>query len=156
MKTQIGIKDSNMEAVAQELGKILADENILYLKTKNAHWNVQGHDFHEKHIFFEGQFQQLDSIIDRVAERIRSIGHFAPASMKAFLELTRFTETLHKQNDAPGFISELLCDHESIIITLREKIHPFGNDFKDLGSADFITGIMEEHEKMAWFLRSHL
>lgn len=26
----------------------------------------------------------------------------------------------------------------------------------DSGSSDFITGLMEEHEKMAWILRSHL
>jgi starvation-inducible DNA-binding protein len=39
---------------------------------------------------------------------------------------------------------------------LREHIKPFANEFDDLGTSDFITGLMGTHEKMAWFLRSHL
>lgn len=156
MKTQIGITDSNREAVAKVLAKILADETVLYTKTKNAHWNVEGQDFYDKHKFFETQFEELDGIIDRIAERIRSLGHYAPATLKVFLELTQLTEVSSEKNDSNGFMKELLSDHQAIIISLRENIHPFANDFKDYGSSDFITGLMEDHEKMAWFLRSHL
>lgn len=156
MKTQIGITEKNTEAVSDALSKILADENVLYTKTKNAHWNIVGTDFYDKHKFFEMQFGQLDEMIDNVAERIRSIGHYAPATLKAFLSLTHLTEAASEKNDSQGFIKELLADHESVIIILREHIKPFANDFHDLGSSDFITGLMEKHEKMAWFLRSHL
>jgi starvation-inducible DNA-binding protein len=156
MKTVIGITDPNRQSVANELSKVLADETVLYIKTKNAHWNVEGVDFYDKHKFFETQFGQLDELIDRVAERIRSIGHYTPASLKSYLSLTHLTEQTREKNDSQGFIKELLEDHESIIIILREQIKQFSNDFHDLGSSDFITGIMEEHEKMAWFLRSHL
>ncbi len=156
MKTELGITDTNRQAVATELAKILADENVLYIKTKNAHWNIEGADFYDKHKFFESQFGQLDEFIDSVAERIRSIGHYAPATLKSYLSLTHLTEKNRENNDSQGFIKELLEDHESIIINLREHIHSFANDYHDLGSSDFITGLMESHEKMAWFLRSHL
>ncbi len=156
MKTEIGINDANRLAVAVELFKVLADETVLYIKTKNAHWNIVGTDFYDKHKFFETQFGQLDEMIDNVAERIRSIGHFAPATLKSYLSLTHLTEQSNQANTSQGFINELLQDHESIIIILREHIKPFTNDFHDLGSSDFITGLMETHEKMAWFLRSHL
>lgn len=156
MKTQVGITESHRGAVAIILAKILADENVLYIKTKNAHWNIEGHDFYHKHLFFEAQFGQLDTIIDRVAERIRTLGHYAPATLKSYLSLTHLTEVTREDNDSEGFVKELLNDHESIIIILREHIKPFATDFLDLGSSDFITGLMQEHEKMAWFLRSHL
>lgn len=156
MKIEIGINASNRQKVANELAKILADENVLYMKTKNAHWNVQGADFYDKHIFFEKQFGQLDEIIDSVAERIRSIGHYAPATLKSYLSLTCLTEASAEQNDGQGFIKELLADHESIIITLRAHITQIATDLHDLGTSDFITGLMEKHEKMAWFLRSHV
>lgn len=156
MKTRIGIKEQNREKVSSVLAKLLADENILYIKTKNAHWNVKGADFYEKHVFFETQFKEIDSIIDDIAERIRSIGHYAPGTLKAFLELTELTEITREKNDSQGFMKELLADHEAIIISLRGNIHPLANEFKDLGTSDFITGLMETHEKMAWFLRSHL
>ena len=156
MKTNIGISDENSKAVADELAKILADEYVLYTKTRNAHWNVLGPDFFEKHKFFEGQYEQLDVFIDDVAERIRTLGHYPPASLKSFLALTQLTEATSEKNNSSGFIKELLSDHESIIITLREHIRTFTDKYHDLGTSDFVTGLMENHEKMAWFLRSHL
>jgi starvation-inducible DNA-binding protein len=94
--------------------------------------------------------------MDSVAERIRSIGHYAPATLKSFLSLTHLTEYSEAKNDSLGFIKELLADHESIIEFLRGNINPFASEFHDLGTSDFITGLMEDHEKMAWMLRSHL
>lgn len=73
MKTSIGITESNLNAISKDLAKLLADENVLYVKTKNAHWNVNGDDFFEKHKFFESQIDQLDELIDSIAERIRTI-----------------------------------------------------------------------------------
>ncbi len=156
MKTAIGISDENRQKIATELAKVLSDETVLYIKTKNAHWNIEGADFYDKHKFFETQFGQLDEMIDTVAERIRSIGHYAPATLKSCLSLTHLTEQTRESNDSQGFIKELLEDHESIIIILREHIKSFANDFYDLGTSDFVTGLMETHEKMAWFLRSNL
>jgi starvation-inducible DNA-binding protein len=155
MKTVIGITETNRQAVATKLSKILADETVLYIKTKNAHWNIEGVDFDDKHKFFETQFVQLDEMIDSVAERIRSIGHYAPAALKSYLILTQLSEQTREKNDSSGFIKELLEDHESIIMGLREHIKSFTDDFNDLGTSDFVTGLMESHEKMAWFLRSH-
>jgi starvation-inducible DNA-binding protein len=156
MQPNIGIKPENLSAVSHLLNGILADEFLLYTKTRNAHWNVEGPDFHDKHKFFEAQYEQLDEIMDEVAERIRILGHYAQATLKDFLKLTRLTEQMREKNDSAGFIRELLADHETIIIAMRECIDRFANEFRDAGTSDFITGLMEEHEKMAWMLRSHL
>jgi starvation-inducible DNA-binding protein len=156
MNASIGITPANLQAVAGQLSKLLADEFLLYTKTRNAHWNVEGKDFHSMHIFFEQQYEALDETMDSVAERIRQLGHYAPATLQSFLSLTHLTEKLGERNDSPGFIRELLTDHENIIIFLRENITRFANDYGDAGTSDFITGLMEEHEKMAWMLRAHL
>jgi starvation-inducible DNA-binding protein len=156
MKASIGITPANLQSVATELCKLLADEFLLYTKTRNAHWNVEGTDFHSMHVFFEQQYEQLDEIMDSVAERIRQLGHYAPATLKAFLNLTHLTEQLGERNDSLGFIKELLTDHENIIIFLRENINRFAGEYGDAGTSDYITGLMEDHEKMAWFLRAHI
>ncbi|HVW61565.1 MAG TPA: DNA starvation/stationary phase protection protein [Puia sp.] len=156
MNTNIGISQQNLQKVAAELSKLLADEFVLYTKTRNAHWNVEGPDFHSMHIFFEQQYNALDETMDSVAERIRQLGHFAPATLKSFLSLTHLTEISREKNDSQGFLKELLVDHENIIIFIRENINRFANEYGDLGTSDFITGLMEEHEKMAWMLRAHL
>ena len=156
MKANIGITNEHEQGVATILSKILADEYVLYTKTRNAHWNIEGPDFYSVHKFFETQFGELDEFIDSVAERIRSLGHYAPATLASFLELTHLTEMSRNKNDSHGFIKELMEDHESIIIHLRENINPLIEKYLDSGTSDFITGLMEQHEKMAWFLRAHL
>jgi len=156
MNPEIGIKKENLSKVAQALSGFLSDEFLIYLKTRNAHWNIEGPDFHQMHKFFEEQYEQLDETMDQVAERIRMLGHYAPATMRSYLELTHLTEQSREKNDSAGFIKELLGDHESIIIRLRENINLFSSELNDLGTSDFITGLMETHEKMAWMLRAHL
>jgi starvation-inducible DNA-binding protein len=156
MKTSIGIKTENLAKVAEVLIQTLADEFILYTKTRKAHWNVEGADFYNKHLFFESQYQQLDTIVYDLAERIRILGHYAPATLREYLELTHLSESHLEGNDSLTYIKELLSDHESIIIHLRENIENFAVEFRDSGTSDYITGLLETHEKMAWILRSHL
>jgi len=129
---------------------------LLYTKTKNAHWNIEGPDFYDKHKFFEVQYKQLDDIMDNLAERIRILGHYASTTLKRFLQLTHLSEEFDHETDSRGFVKALLTDHESIIIHYRKNIGRFANEFNDQGTADFISGVMEEHEKMAWMLNEHL
>ena len=156
MVPKIGITSENLASVAHKLSSILADEFVLCTKTRRSHWNVEGPDFHSKHLFFESQYKQLDEIVDSVAERIRSLGHYTPATLKNFLELTHLSEVVHEKNDGSGFIRELLNDHESVTIKLRELAGEFANELMDAGTSDFVTGLMETHEKIAWMLRAHL
>jgi starvation-inducible DNA-binding protein len=156
MKVAIGITPEHRAEVANALNRLLADEHILYIQTRNAHWNVEGPDFLTKHRFFEEQYHQIETMIDDVAERIRTIGHYAEGTLSGFLKLTHLTEQTREKNDSAGFMKSLLEAHESIIIHLRENIERVASDWNDAGTSDFITGLMETHEKMAWMLRAHL
>ena len=156
MDAKIGIKEPNRAAVSEELAKHLADEFLLYTKTRKAHWNVEGIDFMSKHEFFETQYKQLAKIVDAVAERIRKLGHYAPATMQKYLELTHLSEEMPDKNDSATYIKELLSDHEQIIMHYRANVEPFMDEYHDAGTSDFITALIEEHETMAWFLRAHL
>lgn len=155
MKPNIEISNENMKEVATLLNILLADEYLLYTKTRNAHWNIQGNNFSELHKFFKSQYGSLDIIIDDTAERVRALGHFALGSLKNFLKVARLVEQNDDFGDQNHVIQTLLQDHESIICSLRKDITIVSDEFKDLGTADFMTGLMERHEKMAWMLRSH-
>jgi starvation-inducible DNA-binding protein len=156
MKTTIGISVENREVVAHQLAKLLADEFVLYTKTLRAHWNLEGPDFHSVHLYFEELYQQAADRADDVAERIRQLGHYAPASLKSFLLLTHLSEQEDAGNDSLTLIRGLLHDHESIIEFIRGNINEFQTAHKDAGTSDFVTGLLEKHEKIAWMLRAHL
>lgn len=156
MKATIGIKKDNREAVVEMLKQLLADEHVLYTKYRNAHWNVEGIDFHSKHVFFEEEYGKLESTIDEVAERVRMLGFYSPGSMQQFLELSELKENGPEQNDSASFMKVLLEDHESIIKFIRKNIGDNAEAHNDEGTADFITATMQMHEQMAWMLRSSL
>ncbi|RYY57180.1 MAG: DNA starvation/stationary phase protection protein, partial [Chitinophagaceae bacterium] len=92
MKVNIGISEKNRQAVALELNKLLADEHVLYNKTRNYHWSVEGPSFMEFHKLYEGQYTELAETIDQIAERIRTIGHFAEGRLKEILQLASLDE----------------------------------------------------------------
>jgi len=152
----IGITEQHRQAVATELNKLLADEFLLYTKTRKFHWNVEGMHFHDLHLFFEKQYEELAGIVDEVAERIRKIGHYAIGSMAQFLEETRLLEHADDSTDALAMVQNLLDDHEAIIRILRKDVPAFEDKQKDAGTSDFVNGLMERHERMAWMLRSML
>lgn len=156
IRANIGITQEHLAEISQVLGHILADEYVLYTKTLNAHWNMEGRDFHAMHAFFKSQYTEIGNIIDMVAERMRMLGHYAPATMKQFLELTHLTEQSREKNDSAGFINELLSDHESIIIYIRSQLSHLDTQIRDQGTSDYLTGLVQYHEKIAWMLRAHL
>lgn len=155
MKANIGLGEKPRDSVAKILNTLLADEFVLYVKTRRFHWNVVGPDFGELHKFFEGQYEALDDIVDEVAERARALDAIAAGSMKDFLSLARIKEQAGKNPDAAGMLAALLADHEAVIRSLRKDLDT-ADRLGDAGTNDFLTGLMEQHEKMAWMLRSYL
>lgn len=156
MEPNIGLSDSQRKGVIDLLSKGLADEQVLYTKTRNYHWNVVGPQFHDLHKFLESQYEALAESIDDIAERIRSIGGKSPGTLAEFVKLARLKEEPGRLPNARTMIANLLADHESVIRQLREDIDHCEEKFDDAGTADFLTSKMEDHEKMAWMLRACL
>jgi starvation-inducible DNA-binding protein len=156
MKPNIGVSDGDSQAVAKILNTVLADEYLLYTKTRNFHWNVVGPQFNDLHKFFETQYEELDDFIDEVAERARSVGGHALGTLAELGKAARLKEDPGQYPDATGMLTRLLADHESLIRDLRADLVTVLDKHGDAGTSDFLTGLMEKHEKMAWMLRSFL
>ncbi len=135
---------------------ILSDEMTLYIKTRKFHWNVAGESFMELHKLFEKQYSELEIIIDEVAERINKLGGKTIGTMNEFTLLSRIVEHPNKYPVQKAMISELLSDHEMIISELRKDIDVCADECHDVGSADLLTGILQQHESIAWILRRYL
>jgi starvation-inducible DNA-binding protein len=148
----IGIADGDRKAIADGLSRLLADSYTLYLKTHNFHWNVEGPMFNTLHLMFEGQYTELALAVDLIAERIRSLGHPAPGSYKAFAGLTSIDEAADKV-PAEDMIRQLARDHETVAKTAR-SVFPLCDAANDEPTADLLTQRMQLHEKTAWMLRA--
>jgi starvation-inducible DNA-binding protein len=156
MKPNLDIPDKSRAALVNILNDLLSDEYLLYTKTRNYHWNVVGPQFNDLHKFFEAQYEALDEFIDEVAERARTLGGRALGTLAEFGKHARLKERPGDVPDARGMLADLLADHETLVRQLRDDLETAMEKHKDAGTSDFLTGLMEKHEKMAWMLRAFL
>ena len=150
----IGIGEKDRREIAAGLSRLLADNFTLYLKTHNFHWNVTGPMFRTLHIMFEEQYNELWTANDVIAERIRSLGVFAPATFKEFSRLA----TIKEEDGVPQalqMVRQLVDGHETAARTARGVLETAENA-SDAPTADLMTERLQVHEKTAWMLRSLL
>lgn len=156
MTPNIGIPKKHLVKSISILEKALADEMVLYVKTRKFHWNVAGENFMELHQLFQEQYTELEEIIDVIAERINKLGGKTIGTMKEFSDATRLKETPGEYPVQMDMIALLLNDHEALIKHVRKDIGLTDVKSNDIGTIDFLTGILEQHETIAWVLRRYL
>ena len=155
-KVNIGLTDKQRQSVVDLLNQGLADTYLLLVKTKKYHWDVVGPQFMTLHKLWQAHYEALTINVDIIAERIRTLGGYPLGTMEGFLKICSLKEDAGTIPTVTGMVSQLLADHEHIVRNLREHIEHCSNEFKDDGTADFLTGLMVEHEKIAWTLRSFI
>ena len=139
---------------ARALAKVLADTYLLYLKTHNFHWNVEGARFRSLHQMFEEQYQALWASVDDIAERIRALGQYAPGTYAKFkvLAAVKETEELPKCDD---MLRELICDNETVVDTIKAGLFA-AQSAADDATAGLLTDRLMYHEKQIWMMKSTL
>ena len=148
------IKNESMQkSVCELLNVLLANEYVLYTKLRNFHWNVVGPHFQDYHKFFEETYNEVEEDIDETAERIRTLNQRPLSSMKEFLEHTTLKESVQTHMSASQMLDELINDYEHLILTFNENIATC-DEIGDVGTEDFLTGMMQEYEKKLWMLKS--
>ncbi len=156
MQPNIGLSTKNLKNITGLLSLVLADAMVLYTKTRKFHWNVSGESFMELHKLFEKQYKMLEEAIDEIAERINKLGTKTPGTMQEFLEMSSLREYPGRYPSQKQMLSELLKDHEAVIVQLRQYIDDCDEKFGDIGTSDFLTDLLKEHETTAWTLRRYL
>lgn len=156
MELHIGLKKEFLKKSVQQLKQVLANEMVLYVKTRNYHWNIKGQRFGPMHKLFESQYEKEAEWIDEIAERIRMLGQVSPGSMEEFLKLATLKESVNESFSEKEMLQSLLADQESIIVELRNGVDFTQDECHDIGTSDFLTGLLRDHEQMAWITRSHL
>ena len=150
----IGLTDEQRQGVVDLLNKDLSDSYLLVIKTKKFHWDVVGPQFRTLHQLWDEQYEAISMNIDAIAERTRALGGYPIGTAKGFLDNATIREHSGDLPDAEAMVERLVGDHEQIIRNLRSHIDECSDSFHDEGTADFLTALMEQHEEMAWMLRS--
>jgi starvation-inducible DNA-binding protein len=155
MKSNLGITETHLKLIAEDLNKILADEVVLYTKVRNYHWNIQGEIFQKLHSLYEDQFRDIGKLIEQVADRLRVLSQHIEARLTDFLKMTNLIEQPYSmtKNDQ---LKNLMASHETIINNLRRLIPVFFDQYKDHGGSEFLTKMLLQHEKMTRIISDQL
>ncbi|HEY9763167.1 MAG TPA: Dps family protein [Trichocoleus sp.] len=152
----IGLSEEQRLGVVNLLNSDLADAYLLQIKTKKYHWDVVGPQFRTLHEMLEEQYQALSENIDAIAERIRALGGYPLGTAEGFLSAASLKEHPGDLPRATEMVERLASDHEQVIRNLRDHVDQCSDEYHDEGTADFLTGLMEQHEEINWMLRSFL
>ena len=149
----IGVKEDQRAKVAKELSRFLACTYTLYMKTLYYHWNVTGKEFHTLHELFEKQYEDLHAAGDKLAERIRALGHFTPGTFRDYIKLSSIEEDSSLPRNASDMIEHLLKDNETCSKEAR-KVLEVAEKAEDEVTVDMMVSRMSTHDEAAWMLRS--
>jgi starvation-inducible DNA-binding protein len=152
MQIDIGIDEEGRDRSAQALTKLLADTYALYLKTHGYHWNVEGPHFQQLHALFMEQYTEMWNAVDELAERVRALGEYAPASYSQMAKLSSITEETGQPN-WQDMVVNLANGHHEVAKSAREVLR-VAEDIGDDATADVVTPRITLHEKTAWMLRA--
>jgi starvation-inducible DNA-binding protein len=152
MASNVGLADEAKRERAAALSKVLADTFVLYLKTHNFHWNVEGPQFRGLHEMFEEQYRNLWDAIDDIAERVRALGQPAPGTTGKFRELAEIKEN-ERIPAATEMLRELVKDNEAATRTIRAALSTT-QAAGDEATAGLLTDRLTYHEKQLWMMNS--
>lgn len=147
-----GIEAKDRKEVAKALQHGLADTYSLYLKTLGVHWNIVGPAFYSVHKLTEAQYEDMHAAADVVAERIRALGHIAPASFGDYTKLS-IIDSSETPKDADAMLQGLIADNEAIAKRMRDFVE-IAEEADDVFTADLLTARIGKHEENAWMLRA--
>lgn len=140
------------KALVTGLNKVLADSFVLYFKTHSFHWNVTGPNFKSLHTFFEEMYTEQWNAIDEIAERLRSLGEWAPETLKNILSTASIKEA-GQMPDAEGMVEILAADNRALVETMKSALKK-ASDAGDEVTAGLLVERIAIHEKNAWMLES--
>ena len=143
-----------MEELQKAAKVAFASSFAFYLKAHNFHWNVTGPQFTSLHQLFMTQYTEQWTALDQIAERIRALGHAAPATYTEFHKLASIKE-VNGVPKAEEMVRHLVMAQEATARTAR-NLFPLVDKANDQPTADLLTQRIEIHEKTAWMLRSIL
>lgn len=138
----------------ESLRHALADSYAFALRAQNYHWNVTGPHFSEYHKFFGEVYEEVNDGIDIIAEGIRTLDQFAPASFKRFKELSMIEDELSIP-DGIVMISRLMHENEKVLHSLTVA-YEVAEQQKRYGISNLLQDRITAHEKHGWMLRSFL
>ena len=101
------------------MNQLLADTITLRDLVKKHHWQVAGPTFYQLHLLFDKHYEEQNTLVDAIAERIQLLGGVSIAMAHDVADTTLIPRPAKGREEAPVQISRLLHAHEIVLKEAR-------------------------------------
>jgi len=105
----------------EQLQQVFANNFVAYFRAHVAHVNIMGRNFYSDHKLLGKIYEDLQGQIDTVAELLRSLGEFMPASLEQVMG-TSTVSLADVTGDAEELLEEIKADLENLKADYEELI----------------------------------
>lgn len=143
-----------MDELKTQLKTTFAVVFSFYVKVHGFHWNVVGEEFYSYHKMFQKIYEDVYDSIDPLAEHIRVLGTFVPASLQRIQTLSKIADQ-SEVPDAKKMLEQLQSDNQIVIASLSDAFSE-ASKLNKQGLMNFLADRIDQHEKWGWFIKSSL
>lgn len=141
-----------MEDMINKLNIFLSDLNVFYRKLQNYHWNIKGSDFFTVHAKLEEYYNEMNILIDEIAEHILSIEGEPLGTLKDYLNKTNIVEAENKKVNSTTVFNEIIKDY-SILLKNAYDIKSIADTNSESKTSALMDNIIEDYTKKLWMLK---
>ncbi len=141
-----------MEDILNDLNTFLSDLNVFYRKLQNYHWNIKGRDFFTIHAKLEEYYDEVNGLVDEIAEHILSLGGQPLGTLRDYLNTTKIVEAENKKVNSTVILDEIIKDYSTL---LQDAIHTkkLADTHSETKTSALMDNIIENYTKKLWMLR---
>ncbi len=150
----IGLNQNQTNELVEKLNKLLANYQVFYQNTRGFHWNIRGEKFFELHLKFEELYNNLQTKIDEIAERILTLGGTPHHSFSKYIDNSTI-KAVENTTEARACVQSIL-DSLQVIISLQRDILEQSAKYNDEGTNAIMSDYIREQEKLVWMYLSFL
>lgn len=150
----IGLDSKKAAQLAEKLNELLANYSLFYQNTRGYHWNIKGEKFFELHLKFEELYNDLLLKVDKVAERILTLGHSPNHNYSDYKKTSKITEST-KVSDGITAVKEILNSFQTVIMLQRELLS-LSAEAGDEGTNALMSDYIRLQEKLVWMYSAFL
>lgn len=149
------MKAQNHQQVTEKLKVIVSSLFFLKSKLQSFHWNVEGPYFQTLHELFGTQYESIEPTVDTLAERIRALGTYAPASIQSMAKASVIKDSELERVAWKDMVKTLRDDHAKLAQICSEG-SALAGELQDSVTAGMLDDLTTEHQKAVWMLSATL
>ena len=149
------LDEEKAEQIVDALNTELADTYALYHQLKKHHWNVEGAEFRDLHLFLGEAAENAEEAADELAERAQALGGTPISSGKAQEEHASVEPEGRDVYDIRTSLESDLEMYGDIIESLRDHIE-LAENLGDHATAQILREIIVQTEEDAHHIEHYL